>query len=83
MKEEAEERDGGVDVWATRGDTAADSSSPFSQPAPGGSEPGHLGVGRGGGGAHFRNRPFFTRILRIRAETTRMVYPFGGKNSIA
>jgi len=29
MEEDAEERDGGVDVWATRGDTATDSSSCF------------------------------------------------------
>jgi len=29
MEEDAEERDGGVDVWATRGDTATDSSSRF------------------------------------------------------
>ena len=36
MEEEAEERDGGLDVWATRGDTTTNSSSLFSHPAPGG-----------------------------------------------
>ena len=91
MEEDAEERDG---VW-TCGRLGATRRpilllrSPTRRPADGGGEPGHLGVGLGGvcfvpfwfwAGPHFRNRPFFTRVLRIGAENAQNA---SRRNSIA